>query len=740
LYNLHSLCFRIFNPLFKFRPNHLLLHKIIVVAFVFSFLQGKSQNQEISTITASFITEQIKLDGNLIEDAWRQAVHINNFIQREQVVGEAATEKTEIAILYDKNNLYIGIWCFQNDPNTIRAKSMQRDFDYTAEDNIQVIISTFNDGKNGYLFVVNPNGARADLQVYSLKEINMEWNGVWDVRTKITDEGWFAELVIPFSTFQFKNTENLSWGINFERNISAKNEQDTWQGWNQNYTINSLSTAGTLVGINNIGYTKRYELKPYLLSSYTKEATQEPVYPVKYGFDLNVNISPTLKLNLTTNTDFTQVESDRIAINLTRFDQFYPEKRDFFLEGYNQFSFRISHTDNLFYTRTIGIENLEPVPILAGARLVGKVGRSNLNFLSIQTEKLDTIPTTNNSVFRYKYDIGDQSYIGAIITSKINEHFSNLVFGLDAKFSTSNFLGNKNLDVYASFSKSFDDYKTNEKAMALKFYISYPNDFMDQSISFIGLYENFNPMLGFLTRTNYENLRYKFLLTPRWFTSLGINKLLLQPWEIGVYRKPGTNIIETFENQTSPLGFKLKSGDSFVFRFKQSYDNLEEEFELMDDIIIPISDYWMHQKEIELNTYDARKIKLKSKLVWGDFYTGKITNYNIELGINVNKHLNILNTYAYNDIKLPAISVKTYELTTKIDYSLNTRLNLVIYSQYNSLDEILFFNFRLHWIPKIGSDLYLVYNHELDEVKRQLNILRPSISSGAIKVVWRFTF
>jgi len=158
------------------------------------------------------------------------------------------------------------------------------------------------------------------------------------------------------------------------------------------------------------------------------------------------------------------------------------------------------------------------------------------------------------------------------------------------------------------------------------------------------------------------------------------------------------------------LGFKLKSGVSFEFRVKQSYDNLEEEFELIEDILIPIHDYWMHQREIELNTYDARRIKIKSKFLWGDFYTGKIKNYSIELGINVNQHLNILNTYSYNFIKLPDISLKTHELVSKIDYSFNTRLNLVLYSQYNSLDEILFFNFRLHWIPKIGSDLYFVYN------------------------------
>lgn len=367
---------------FQFKKAHRLMLKIIIGIFLITFLPIRVLSQNTKIIQAHPLNGQIRLDGHLDEEAWKKAIKTGNFIQREQLVGEPATEKTETAILYDKNNLYIGVWCYQSDPNSIRAKYMQRDFDFEAEDNFKVIISTFNDGRNGYLFIINPNGARADAQVYGLEEKNMNWNGVWDVKSRITDEGWFAEIIIPFSTFQFKNAKKLSWGINFERDIVSKNEQVTWQGWNQNYSINSLAVAGTLEGIKNIGYAKRFELKPYVLTGFEKEEGLKSENPFKYGFDLNINLSPTLKLNLTTNTDFAQVEADRIAVNLSRFDLFYPEKRDFFLEGYNQFSFRMGYVDDLFYTRKIGIENLQPVPILAGARLIGKVGKNNINFLS----------------------------------------------------------------------------------------------------------------------------------------------------------------------------------------------------------------------------------------------------------------------------------------------------------------------------------------------------------------------
>lgn len=161
---------------------------------------------------------------------------------------------------------------------------------------------------------------------------------------------------------------------------------------------------------------------------------------------------------------------------------------------------------------------------------------------------------------------------------------------------------------------------------------------------------------------------------------------------------------------------------------------------MTDDITIPLNDYWMHQSRIELNTYDARRFWFEAEFMWGGFYTGKIQNYELELGFNVNVHLNLTSTYTYNFVDLPDASIKTHELATKVNYAFNPRLNLALFSQYNSLDELLFFNFRLHWIPKIGSDLFFVYNHELDEIKRQLNLLKPTISSGAVKVVWRFTF
>lgn len=289
-----------------------------------------AQNNSNDTIRATFTKETPTFDGRLTETIWQSAPAINNFTQRELDFGKPSTEATKVAIVYNKLAVYIGVWCYQK--KNIRAKYMQRDFNYSEDDNFQVALSPFNDKRNGYLFVINPNGARTDLLVSGNEEANLDWNAVWDARTSVTPEGWFAEIRIPFNSLQFKKDSVNNWAINFERNIRAKNEQVLWQGWTRDCSVLCLVNAGHLAGLKNIGYAKRFELKPFALGGFEKQQGSSTEWPGKTGADLNVNISPTLKLNVTANTDFAQVEADRIAVNLSRFNLYYPEKREFFLK------------------------------------------------------------------------------------------------------------------------------------------------------------------------------------------------------------------------------------------------------------------------------------------------------------------------------------------------------------------------------------------------------------------------
>jgi len=722
-------------------PNRNVKNTFLFFAYLILFISKLlAQHSEHKKITAFKTQEKIKFDGKLDEPLWQTVPHISNFTQRDLNFGKPITEHTEVAVIYNNNTIYFGIWCYQKNPKKIVAKNMEWDFDYQTDDNFQILIGPYNDNRNAYLFIVNPNGARADIQIYNGEDGNEDWNGVWDVKTSITSKGWFAEIYIPFSTLQFKNDSILNWAINFERDIASENEQALWQGWSRDYSIYAVVNAGTLSGIKNIDYAQKFELKPFLLSGLQYTKNKENKFRVKYGADLNINLSPTLKLNLTSFTDFAQVEVDRIPVNLSRFSIYYPEKRQFFLEGYNFFEFYLGDRNQGFYTREIGLENGKQLPIIAGARLFGKTGRKNIGFLNIQEAAMDTIPSTNNTVFRYKQDIGKQSYIGGIFTNKINKLSSNQVIGLDAAFQTSDFLNNKNLVVSGTISTSTDHFTFQKNALSYRLFIDYPNDLIDNFIAIGSMQKNFKPKLGYIRRSDYDSYSWYFRITPRVLTKYGIKQLRLKPWGFTLYNTHSTGKMESFSNETRPLGAVFNSGESFEVNLIQNFDRLDHVFKLTNDIDIPTGEYWMFNYELQFATYNARRIWISLLFNIGGFYSGKIKTFKSKLGINVSKHLNLTESYSLNLIHLPQGKVATQEITSYLNYTFTPNLNLSLFAQFNSLDEIMFYNFRLHWIPKVGSDLYFVYNIGYNDPLKRIDFLKPQTSDAVVKLVYRFIF
>ncbi len=712
---------------------------ILLLLGIIMTLSSFGQKSEPSYIQAYRIDDKIKFDGKLDEPVWQKAMHINNFTQRELDYGKPSTEKTEVAVVYNEAGLYFGIWCYQKNAKIV-AKSLSVDFDFESEDNFQIMLSPFNDNRSGYLFVINPNGARTDIQIFNFEDGNPDWNGVWDAKTTKTDSGWFAEVYIPFNTLQFKNDSVLTWAVNFERDIVAKNEQVLWQGWSRDKSIMSVEAAGKLTGLRNIGYVHRFEFKPYTLVGYQYDKDEGVSFPLKAGADLNVNLTPSLKLNLTTFTDFAQVEVDRIPVNLSRFAVYYPEKRQFFLEGSNYFDFYLGGRNTAFYTRQIGIENYQQVPILAGARLFGKVGRSEIGFLSMQEDAIDTVPTTNNTVIRYKHEIGKQSYIGGIMTSKYNKNGSNQVLGVDAVYRTSELFGDKNLTLGAKLAASFENFEAQENALTYNIYMDYPNDLIDNFMGVSTMQENFDPQLGFMYRTNYDSYSWYFRIMPRVLEKYGIKRLLLKPWGFTIYRTHSTGELESIYNETRPLGAIFKSGDRFEFNLIQNFDRLDEPFALTENDTIPIGRYWMYKYEIQLESYRGRRVWFFALYNWGDFYTGKIQTLEFRAGLNVNKNINLTQDYTYNYVTLPTGNVTTHELASYINFAFTTKLNLSVFGQYNSLENIMIYNFRLHWIPKIGQDFYFVVTSGYNEPIKQVDLLKPQTTAAVGKLVYRITF
>jgi len=696
-----------------------------------------SQVSPPSHIEATFHNESIKLDGNLREPAWQNAKKISNFTQRELNEGEPVTENTEVAIIYTKNEIHIGIWCFDREPDKIVSKEMSRDFNWDVDDNFEIIISPFNDNRNGYLFVTNPNGALADVWVGDEgKEFNKDWNGVWDVAVEINDQGWFAEMVIPFSTLKFKKENTQVWAINFERNIRRKKEQVLWQGWSRLYELESISLAGRLTGLENIEQKTKIELNPYLLGGF--ELAENNTRTGKIGGEINFDITPTLKLNFTVNTDFAQVESDRKQINLSRFSIKYPEKRQFFLEGKNYYDMDVGET-NLFYSRRIGIDQHTAVPIIGGTRFFGKLNKTNMGVMSIQTYASDSIPTTNHSVIKISQDIFKQSSIGIITTQKYSKERYNAVYGANFIYSTSELFGDKNLRVGGSFAAS--DTRVNEEVvdsnkdnLSYNLFLTYHNDEIEYDLGFTTIEKGFNPEMGFRNRGNFQKFTTELQFNPRFEKLASFRNLIFKPIEIDYYINNETRETETIEYEWRPFGFVTKSGEVAELNIQHRYDAPSSDFELIDSIFIQAGSYWDNRVEVQFETFRGRRLSSEIKASAGEFYTGQRQEIELSGRLNLNRHLNVGIDWQRNFIQLPEISFTTDELGGRIDYAFNPKLNTSIFAQWNNENDIVLVNYRINWIPKIGSFFYFVINQAYD-TNNGFKLERTTVLG---KLIWRF--
>ncbi len=710
---------------------------ILILGLLLSFnLFG--QHSKPDSIIAIFCEEQIKLDGQLNETCWLNAPAIENFTQREQNEGAPATEKTRISVVYNTNEIYFGIWCFDSEADKISAQQMARDFSWRSDDNIEIMISTFNDNRNGYLFVTNPNGALADVWVGGEgKDWNKDWNGVWDVAVEKNEQGWFAEIVIPFSTLKFKNDSTQVWGINFERNIRRKKEQLLWQGWSRLYDVEKISQGGKLAGIKNIKQGTKIEIKPYMLGGFEFSETGTE-NTGKIGGEINFDISPTLKLNFSVNTDFAQVEADRKQINLSRFSLYYPEKRQFFLEGKNYYDLNVGRT-RLFYSRRIGIDENTEVPIIGGMRLFGKLNKTSIGIMSIQTYAKDSIPTTNYSVIKVKQDIFKQSSIGLIATQKYSDNQYNRVYGTDFNYSTSSLFGEKNLRVGGAFAfsetKIFGETENlNKDNLTYNVFLSYPNDQVEFDVGFSTVQQGFNPEIGFAYRTNYQMLYTELQFNPRLKNQRLFRNLIFKPIDINYYINDDTKDLESIMYEWRPFGFVSKSGEFMEFNIIHLYDKPTEDFELIDSVYIPAGSYWDNRFEIQFSTFKGRKIAAEAVVNVGEFYTGHRQEYEIYTYFNFNRHLNIGLDWQRNNIQLAQNSFTTNEIGGRIDYAFNPKLQTSVFTQWNDEDENILINYRINWIPKIGSYFYFVVNQEFN-TENGIELERTTILG---KLIWRF--
>jgi hypothetical protein len=717
------------------RPFLLPLFAFLTLSFALPLFAQHSQPDSLKALQ---IKSPIRLDGILDETDWAKAPKISNFTQRELNENQPATEKTEVAVLYTKTELFIGVWCFDSEPDKIIAQKMKWDFEYGNEDNFEIVLDTYGDKRNAYLFIVNPNGAQYDALVTdNSRKMNSDWNGVWYVAAKRTDQGWFAEIKIPFSTLKFSAENEQTWGINFERNIRRKREQVLWQGWSRDSLLVQVNRAGTLTRLQDLTRMRIFEFRPYALAGAEKAIQTTATNVAEIGLNFNYLINPTVKLDFTVYPDFAQVESDQMIVNLTRFSISMPEKRQFFLEAQNFFDFPLGRA-RPFYSRRIGIYLGEQTPILGGARFLGKMGGTTLGIMVLQTENTDSAKATNFSLIRYKQDLGEQSSIGVLAIGAAQSGRFNGTGGVDALYSTSKLFGNKNFQIGGAFAATYTSDREAAAGSAHRLFFNYPNDLIELSASWERVGQDFNPEVGFLSRTSYQIYTAKWRINPRPGFLPWIQKLQFKPIDINYYIDDLTRKMQSVYMEFRPLAVFFKSGESLEINIQRNAENLTEDFEIRAGHVIRAGRYWTNRGELQFSTFDGRPLVFDAGVNWGKFYDDSSTEWDAQFSWKPNKYYALSLAYQHNDIRLPDGGFAIDQIVTRMNFSVTPKLFGSVFAQWNNDENKTLFNFRVTWIPKPGASLYFVLNQFGDTLDPHRN-WRLNKTVAMLKFVWYFS-
>lgn len=681
------------------------------------------------------------MDGMPEEEVWKKAERASGFVQRELNEGAEATERTEVSVAYDERNLYIFAWCYDSDPSGIINRELRRDFNNSGEDDFHVILDTYNDDRNGFHFITNPNGARRDLQVINNGDAsNLNWDGVWDVATHIGSEGWYAEIKIPFTTLKYPNeTKEQIWGVNFQRNIRRKREQVRWVGWSRDMNFQQVELAGELTGLDQLRNKDFIELKPYGLSGIQFDDEQESL--LNAGGDINYSITPTVRARLTLNTDFAQVESDRQQINLTRFPLFFPERREFFLEGENYFNMGFGgNRVTPFYSRRIGLtEDREQVPIIAGTRVLGKEGSSTIGGLSMQTARQDSLPSTNYTVMSWRENVGRQSTLGAMTVNKYADGRWHTTTGVNGRYRNSELFGDKNFNMRGAYVHTHNsDGAFDEEAGAYRVEATYPNDQLYIFTSYQRSPSSFDPEVGLMRRRNFQEAFGMVNLEPRpdpdgW---LGwIQQFKFSLGELTYAYFDDSKEMQTFIYRVQPFGFQTRSGESLSFSVARNGEGVRAPFSIEDELRVDAGEYWTTRYTLNASTFASRIISGSVTVDWGDFFNGSSVQSNYSLNWRTSRFLTVGLDYERNRVRLPEGNFRTNLFGTRLDYAFTPDVFGSVFAQWNDQDQLGILNYRLQWIPELGTRFFLILNQEYDTVGDVVHAERTSIIG---KLVWRF--
>ena len=720
-----------------------------------------------ATVRAVQLGSPLHVDGTLDEAVYDTVPPVSDFIQQLPDAGEPATERTEAWIFYDAQNVYVAVRNWDSAPESQWvANEMQRDsYQLFNNDNFSVAFDTFYDRRNGVSFLVNPIGGFFDYEITDEGNLNVDWNPIWDVRTGRFDGGWTVEMEIPFKSIRFSPGTSQIWGIQLGRNVGRKNESSylTPVPISAGPGMFRLSAAGTLTGVEVPEGNRTFEIKPYAIGSLATDVNAVPLVSNQgdgdFGVDVKYGLTQNLTADFTYNTDFAQVEVDEQQVNLTRFSLFFPEKREFFLEGRGIFDFGRGVTfgggrpweggrpgsggffgggdvPTLFFSRRIGLDAGQTVPILGGGRLTGKVGDFSIGALNIQTDDVVTTgaAATNFTVLRVKRDILRRSRIGGIFTGRSVSTVgdgSNQAFGLDAAFS---FYDNVNVNGYYARTRTPGLDGDNDSYQAA---FTYNGDRYALGVDHLLVGDNFNPEVGFLRRDDFRRTFVQAQFSPRPASIAAVRQFT---WGGSLdYILNGAGHIESRVAQTS-FKTEFENSDRFSVDVQRSYELLVEPFEIASDVTIPVGGYGFQDYYASYALGAQRRVSGTFSVQRGEFFDGHITAIGYSRGrIEITPQFSIEPSVSINRIELPQGRFTAKLATTRFTYTFTPRMFLSGFLQYNSSRDVLSTNVRLRWEYQPGSELFVVYNDQRDtELGRSVPMLENRAFIVKVTRLFRF--
>ena len=693
------------------------------------------------------VTEAPTIDGDVIGDSvWAAAPAVTGFVQTAPFEGQPSSERTEVRIVYTDTTLYFGVVCYDSQPSGIVLTDSRRDSSLDEADSFQIILDTYHDRQNGFVFGTNPAGLEYDGQVSNEGQdtggrvgggggnqqggsgggFNLNWDAAWTVRTRVSDFGWSAEFAIPFRSIRYPAGADRTWGLNFQRNIRRRNETAYWAPLPRQYELYRLSLAGALTGLR-ISEQRNFTVTPYVLGqSLDNPRRAEPVALGDAGVDLKYSLTPSLTLDATYNTDFAQVEVDEEQINLDRFNLFFPEKRPFFLENAGLFSVGNPSEVELFFSRRIGIgPDGQEIPIIGGGRLSGRVGGTSIGLLNMQTEEMRGVTAANNfTVGRMQRELPNRSAIGVIFTNRqgtgalspSNDYGRTI--GFDAR------LGYGQNGLISGWVARTQTPGVAGSEHGFRLGVRQSVQRFDAEVNFTDLGEAFNPQVGFLSRRAYRKADAS--LMTRWRPERFMRLQEIRPhtsyqafWDRDGFQETGHWHIDSH--------WEFRSGHEVHTGVNVTRQGVTVPFPIYPDVFVPAGTYDHAEAQIVAFTNRGAPVSLSYRLVAGGFFGGDRIANTPSIRVRVGDTTNAELSWARNDIDLPWGDFATNLARLRVSYSFTPRVFVQSLLQYNDRAEIWSANLRFGWLHRANTGLFVVYNDTDDTGLRGRPIVGRSL-------------